>query len=76
MAISKYIKPPTSKTKEVKIFSAEECAISFLTNLENKQKEKFKCMIENGAEIGVGISKSYNVSHDEFMEHIYRLIKE
>jgi len=77
MAISSLITPPTAKvgtSGTAPHFTPAECAYSFVSNLEQGQRVKFKNMIKKGIKCGYAIAKRYGVPVDEFMQEVEAII--
>lgn len=69
MAFKNKQSEPQAPSKE-----AELCAKLFVNGMSATQKERFKTMMENGAECGKSVAQAYKVPLDEFMNEVKKIL--
>lgn len=80
--ISNLIQPPKpknatfSKTEIIRDYSstAENCARFFVNSMGEAQRDRFKAMLQTGAQCGESIARSYGVPLDDFITEVRKII--
>ena len=78
--ISNLIQPPKPKnaamTQDASTTSAtaQIAARFFVNSMGEVQRERFKLMLQNGAECGESIAKSYGVPLKDFISEVQKII--
>lgn len=54
--------------------SAESCARLFVNGMSAVQKERFKTMMESGAECGKSVAQAYKVPLNDFMTEVKKIL--
>ena len=72
------ITPPKLKNNENAHsgnYTIEEYAIAFISGMSDTQQNRFKQMLENDIESGMGVAKSYGIDYKEFIKEVKKLLK-
>lgn len=72
------ITPPKNKKVEnlhSGHYTIEEYAIAFISGMSDTQQNRFKQMLENNIESGMGVAKSYGIDYKEFINEVKKQLK-
>lgn len=80
--ISSLIQPPKSKqpviaesaTTPTASTTAQNAARFFVNGMGEAQRERFKTMLQSGAEVGMSVAQSYGVPLKEFIAEVRKII--
>lgn len=70
--------PPKSENKinsHSGNYTIEEYVISFISGMSDTQQQRFKKMLENNIESGMGVAKSYGIDYGEFIKEVKKQLK-
>lgn len=55
-------------------YTIQDYAISFIYGMSNKQRERFKKMLQSGARCGESVALSYGVDYNDLINEIKRIL--
>lgn len=56
-------------------YTTEEYVIAFISGMSETQQQRFKKMLENNIESGMGVAKSYGIDYAEFIKEVKKQLK-
>lgn len=78
--INSLIQPPKAQNKPVMqnvpttATTAQNAARLFVNSMGEAQRERFKAMLDSGAEVGMSVAQSYGVPLEEFIAEVRKII--
>lgn len=70
--------PPKKESKNIikpGNYTTEEYVIAFISGMSDTQQQRFKKMLENNIESGMGVAKSYGIDYPEFIKEVKKQLK-